>query len=46
MWSSADSDPQGVGVDPVFQLYSHLWDADLVGDEGQFYNLTMVNISP
>lgn len=44
-WRSADGTPNGIGVDPVFQLYSHLWDAGLVGEERQFYNLTKVMLT-
>ena len=42
-WASIGGSPDGIGVDPVFQLYSHLWDAGLVGEEQQYYNLTKVN---
>lgn len=37
-----DETPEGIGVDPVFQLYSYLWDLDLQGDENQYYDLTKV----
>ena len=41
-WDAGSADPEGIGVDPVFQLYSYLWDLDLYGDERQYYNMTKV----
>ena len=41
-WDAISADPDGIGVDPVFQLYSYLWDLDLYGDERQYYNMTKV----
>jgi len=32
----------GIGVDPVFQTWSDLWNLDLVGDEDKYYNITKV----
>ena len=31
-----------IGVDPVFQTWSDLWNLDLVGDEDEYYNITKV----
>ena len=32
----------GIGLDPVFQIWSHLWDVDLTGEEDEYYNMTEV----
>ena len=32
----------GIGVDPIFQTWSDLWNLDLVGDEDKYYNITKV----
>ncbi len=32
----------GIGVDPVFQTWSDLWNLDLVGDGDKYYNTTKV----
>ena len=32
----------GIGVDPVFQTWSDLWNLNLVGDEDKYYNITKV----
>ena len=32
----------GLGIDPVFQIWSHLWDVDLNGEEEKYYNMTEV----
>ena len=34
------------GYDPVFGTYSSLWNIQLVGQEGSFYNLTAVRAPP
>lgn len=30
----------GIGLDPVFQVWSSLWNLDLTGEQYEFYNLT------
>ena len=32
----------GIGLDPVFQIWSYLWDVDLNGQEAKYYNMTEV----
>ena len=34
--------PQGLGVDPVFQIYSYLWNINQWGEESEYYNITQV----
>ena len=41
-WAAANDTYEGLGVDPVFQRYSYLWDLDLDGEEQQYYNMTQV----
>ena len=37
---------EGIGLDPVFQIWSHLWDVDLNGEEDRYYNMTKVISTP
>lgn len=32
----------GIGLDPVFQIWSNLWSLDVTGEEDQYYNMTQV----
>lgn len=32
----------GIGLDPVFQIWSYLWNVDLNGEEEKYYNMTEV----
>ena len=41
-WAAADGTFEGLGVDPVFQLYSYLWNPDVYGQEQQYYNMSKV----
>ena len=41
-WAAVTGAPEGIGVDPVFQLYSYLWDIDLYGEEPHYYNMAKV----
>ncbi len=34
----------GIGLDPVFQVWSNLWNSALTGEQDQYYNLTKVNV--
>ena len=34
----------GIGLDPVFQSWSHLWSLDVTGEQDQYYNMTQVQI--
>lgn len=34
----------GIGLDPVFQIWSHLWSLDVTGEQAQYYNMTQVPI--
>ncbi len=34
----------GIGLDPVFQTWSHLWSLDVIGEQDQYYNMTQVPI--
>lgn len=45
-YAAVNAAPEGLGVDPVFQLYSYLWDEDLYGDGQQYYNMTKVCFMP
>ena len=33
----------GIGLDPVFQTWSYLWNINLNGEEEKYYNMTEVN---
>ena len=33
---------KGIGLDPIFQIWSNLWSLDLSGNEDQYYNMTEV----
>jgi len=33
----------GIGLDPIFQVWSNLWSLDLTGDEDEYYNMTEVS---
>ena len=35
---------KGIGLDPIFQIWSNLWSLDLSGNEDQYYNMTEVVI--
>ena len=35
----------GIGLDPVFQIWSNLWNLGLTGQEYLYYNLTQVQSS-
>ena len=41
-WAARNGTFEGLGVDPVFQLYSYLWNPDVYGQEQQYYNMTKV----
>ena len=34
---------RGLGLDPVFQTWSHLWTLEVTGEENQYYNVTQVH---
>lgn len=34
----------GIGLDPVFQSWSHLWSLDVTGEQDQYYNMTQVQM--
>ncbi len=34
----------GIGLDPVFQIWSHLWSLDVTGEQDQYYNMTQVQM--
>lgn len=36
------STERGIGLDPVFQIWSNLWDLRLTGEEDEYYNMTKV----
>lgn len=38
----AQTGGQGIGLDPVFQVWSHLWNVDLTGEEDLYYNTSQV----
>ena len=48
IFDAASANPTGstanspFGYDPIFGTYSSLWNLQLVGQEGSFYNLTTV----
>lgn len=39
----ASSTEGGIGLDPVFQIWSDLWNLNLNGEEEEYYNMTEVN---
>ena len=32
----------GLGLDPVFQIWSNLWNLELTGEQQEYYNLSKV----
>ena len=40
--AEASSTEGGIGLDPVFHIWSYLWNVDLNGEEEKYYNMTEV----